>query len=839
MPRTGLVIALLALAASLAALPPWSEPASAGSTVNLTVDGSQQFQDIDGLGVNINPKNWNDGELIPALDLLADQLGAEIFRVDPFGQSDWEVVNDNSQAGTFNWAYYNDIYESPSFQDLWQTLEYLEQKDVQIMVGVSGLVPSWMGGTAVDPGWEAEWVEMIASLVYYARVVRGIDFTMFSPANETDYGPPEGPSADEASYVDLVHDLFLRLDSLGLSDIRLVGPDVAFLDMDYLDEICADAYLLGKLDHFAFHNYSGNMNQAPGNAVTCGRDAWMTEWSQATTDGFLDNGNQVADEWAFARVMTDYLFNHLSDDDGAGPGEGAEAVLAWDAFDNIHEHNPSGLYSRWGLVAYDLDTGVYTPKDRFFTNAQFFKFISPGSARIGAAESEPNLQVLAFRHAATGRLTLAGQNVGGATLTLNGTISNVPSAPTTLALYRTSSSLDLARQANVPVSSGTFSIQVPPDSFFTLTGTPGVAESTPPSISGVSAAGVTATGASIVWNTNEVADTRVEWGTTASYGQSTVFDAGLVTSHHQKLAGLLPATTYHYRAHSADASGNPSVSSDHTFTTTTAPPTLTVTFDDLAGQDQVLNGQYPAGVIDWGTNAWYHSGPYGLFNTKSIGFNGPSITAATFTLLTPRRLVSIRAHNGASGLATNTTVTLSCPGQPDKRADLVVGEIATIPTGWAGTCSSVTIASTDGWVTNFDDLVFTSGGGAPQGPDNDGDGCSDAAEQQTTPGSEVIGGLRDANDVWDFMDQFVGAPLARDRIVAVGDIGAVVGRFGATGSPSGDPLVPPAGSTGYHTSADRQGSIPGQNPWNLRPPDGVISIGDVGAAVGQFGHSCA
>ena len=33
--------------------------------------------------------------------------------------------------------------------------------------------------------------------------------------------------------------------------------------------------------------------------------------------------------------------------------------------------------------------------------------------------------------------------------------------------------------------------------------------------------------------------------------------------------------------------------------------------------------------------------------------------------------------------------------------------------------------------------------------------------------------------------------------------------------------------------------IPGQNIWNPLPPDGSIGIGDIGAVVAQFGHSCA
>ncbi len=48
---------------------------------------------------------------------------------------------------------------------------------------------------------------------------------------------------------------------------------------------------------------------------------------------------------------------------------------------------------------------------------------------------------------------------------------------------------------------------------------------------------------------------------------------------------------------------------------------------------------------------------------------------------------------------------------------------------------------------------------------------------------------------------------------------------------------PPA--SGYHTAYDRNGVIPGAQPWELRPPDGQIAVGDIGGVVAQFGHTCA
>ncbi|MEX1253084.1 MAG: flexitail domain-containing putative surface protein [Dehalococcoidia bacterium] len=127
-----------------------------------------------------------------------------------------------------------------------------------------------------------------------------------------------------------------------------------------------------------------------------------------------------------------------------------------------------------------------------------------------------------------------------------------------------------------------------------------------------------------------------------------------------------------------------------------------------------------------------------------------------------------------------------------------------------------------------------TGATAPNQWDSDLDGCTD--KQELRNGSPT-GGLRDPYNEWDFMDQYTGAPLAKDRIVAVGDIGAVVGRFGSSGTP-GSPSATPSSPAGYHSSADRSGAIPGSNGWNLKGADGIVSIGDVGSTVAQFGHSC-
>lgn len=151
---------------------------------------------------------------------------------------------------------------------------------------------------------------------------------------------------------------------------------------------------------------------------------------------------------------------------------------------------------------------------------------------------------------------------------------------------------------------------------------------------------------------------------------------------------------------------NVSIDGGSTATATATPqPTQqqTVNFDNLSNPNRALSGQYPSGVIDWGSNGWYLSGPFGNFRTNSVSFNGAGMTAQGFGFITPRKLVKVDAYNGGN---TATTLSLGCQGQPTVTFTLPAGTAATLVTNWTGTCSAVTVTSTNGWDTNFDNFVI-------------------------------------------------------------------------------------------------------------------------------------
>ena len=115
---------------------------------------------------------------------------------------------------------------------------------------------------------------------------------------------------------------------------------------------------------------------------------------------------------------------------------------------------------------------------------------------------------------------------------------------------------------------------------------PGVVDSTPPVISALTSSTITTSTASITWTTDELADTQVEFGLTAAYGQSTTLDTTLGNAHAVALVGLQSNTTYHYRVKSKDAAANLATSADKSFITAFAIP-------NLGGVSRITDGTGP------------------------------------------------------------------------------------------------------------------------------------------------------------------------------------------------------------------------------------------------------
>ncbi len=136
--------------------------------------------------------------------------------------------------------------------------------------------------------------------------------------------------------------------------------------------------------------------------------------------------------------------------------------------------------------------------------------------------------------------------------------------------------------------------------------------------------------------------------------------------------------------------------------TPTPIPGTTITFNDMTNPNRNFSGQYPTGVINWGTNQWYLSDPWGLFTTNSVSFS-TNVTSKTFSFVTAKKLLSVQAYNGGTG---STTVSFACTGNTTKTQVVAANTMATITTGFTTACTTVTVGSTNGWWTNFDNFIY-------------------------------------------------------------------------------------------------------------------------------------
>jgi hypothetical protein len=93
---------------------------------------------------------------------------------------------------------------------------------------------------------------------------------------------------------------------------------------------------------------------------------------------------------------------------------------------------------------------------------------------------------------------------------------------------------------------------------------------------GVTISNVAVTLPRISWNTDQPADSRIDYGETTSYGIS-VTSASTTTSHILVLSGLRPNTTYHYTVSSSTSSAS-AATADTTFTT---PDFIAATVADI------------------------------------------------------------------------------------------------------------------------------------------------------------------------------------------------------------------------------------------------------------------
>ncbi|MGH7454631.1 MAG: fibronectin type III domain-containing protein, partial [bacterium] len=97
-----------------------------------------------------------------------------------------------------------------------------------------------------------------------------------------------------------------------------------------------------------------------------------------------------------------------------------------------------------------------------------------------------------------------------------------------------------------------------------------------PGISNIATTAITATSAHVMWNTDELSSTRVEYGPDSTSLSGLVVDTDLALTHAAMLANLQPYTRYYFHVVAKDEAGNTTTSRKHSFMTLSAVDRLVV-----------------------------------------------------------------------------------------------------------------------------------------------------------------------------------------------------------------------------------------------------------------------
>ncbi len=431
---------------------------------NLQIDGAKRLHQIDGIGVNANTRSWNGKELEPALDLLLDSMNSVIWRVIVETVENWEDKNDNNDPFTFNWDYYNKLYETPKFQKAWDMISYLNKHGVtnNLMINFMGAVPLWMGGKVVKPEYEDEYIEMLVSFFFYARNEKHLKIGLISIMNEPDI-ENEGPTVQPAQYARLLRKFTDRMERLGMGDVRYAAPDIAAMGdhVKYLPPVMKDSSLMSKISHFAFHSYAGyysDVNTYLQKSAYPKSKFWITEWNQWCKG--CDEGQIGVYDFKYASESIAHLLDLLK--------HGASGALVWEAFDSYYEHHAPSEFSYWGILNYNSETKNYSPRKNFYAISQISKFVSPGSFLLQTSAVGDSLPVLVFYDPVLQRISIVGINLRNIDVTLNGTLANLPGI-NRFEMYYTNSTENLYHDEAVTVKKNAFKTTIPANSIFTLT----------------------------------------------------------------------------------------------------------------------------------------------------------------------------------------------------------------------------------------------------------------------------------------------------------------------------------------------------------------------------------
>jgi glucuronoarabinoxylan endo-1,4-beta-xylanase len=447
------------------------------AAVNVTINGSKEFQTIEGFG---GTEHW----LFPPASEFArifDDLGASLirFRLLQFVESvpdmpgDETRDNDNDNPFVIDWTRVNLQW----FDTLAPFLQAAQSRGAKLFGNIMS-PPPWMktnnsvdGHGSLKSGYEDELVEFILIWIKGMQTYHNVHIDYVNFENEPNYERDYDGCVLTADQVrDLTKRLGQRLAQEGL-DTQIVPPETSNLhafNLGFANSICQDSSAGRYVYALTTHSYNIDFFRADQN---------IEDWkiSREISSGF---GKPL---W-----LTEYCLDY---DYGAGPrGSWLEAI---NLVQHVHNALVYGNVSAWlyhelyrdpsktPIALFDPDPdhpGTIIVYPKFYALKQYFRYVRPGAVRIDVQSSDNNILVTAFNHKTNKKLTIVAINRKDTSENLTFGVSGVQPL-SQLDVIRTSQAENAVGLEPVLASGNTFSYSLPAHSITTFIGVYGAAPS--------------------------------------------------------------------------------------------------------------------------------------------------------------------------------------------------------------------------------------------------------------------------------------------------------------------------------------------------------------------------
>ena len=445
------------------------------SAVDVTVDGAQRFQTIEGFGTCLVA--WADSfrKLYRTGDfqkLYVRNIGCNMLRVNMWGPTFERPTEDWTQIRYEDFDMGASGGRPQIFIDFGQGIRKLDPT-VKI-IGTVWSPPAWMKvnksitgkrsgairagdygeiNNRVDPNYFRHFCKW---MVEYVKLhdKQGVPFYAVSPGNEVQFTQSfESCVWDGKDYVTIVTMLREMLNAEGYSRVKIFGPETMTSHLyeggtgSYVKAIKDNPRALAALDVFATHGYEDGV--LPEMSATSSRMFWDLV-ADTGKPFWITEGGTGGHVWPapIRRGIGNALHNALV----AG---NCSAFVPWqitESRESIH-----------GLMVMDR----FTPKT--YTAMHYSKFIRPGAVRIDAQPGFGDVQVGAFLHEGNAELTIVAINPTEKGQELNLTFRNLGGVAS-LKAYRTSASDNLQNIGDVAVNNNQVAFRMTPQSIVTFSG---------------------------------------------------------------------------------------------------------------------------------------------------------------------------------------------------------------------------------------------------------------------------------------------------------------------------------------------------------------------------------